>query len=302
MTTIRQRILAAYLNRNELLAQAQGLAAVPDPAEKARFWAAYRTARSELARLQPAPSTPPLLTDLPTEARPYLERLEGTSAFQDGFGGFEYRFMSVPIDRICPLQMFSNLEPALSPPPVSDLDATLNYALPNDASIPGETVITPAGFRFTSPRYGHGPQNLRRRLSGHQVVVSFEHVNLVQVRRFGNTLVMFNGTHRAVEMWRAGITSIPAIVIEHQNPGEAEWPTGPGFFATGFLLANPRQPPQGARPPLIPDLLSNLSVECQITTTPTVVEVGFGGQQGAQPQAPQGIMIPLGGLQAIPGR
>src|SRR2546427_1132459 len=92
MVVIKQKILAAFLSRNEVMAQAQMLAAMSDASEKARFWADYATARAKLGTLGPMPTTAPQLLPLPSAAQDYLKRLEGTDSFQESFGGLTYSF------------------------------------------------------------------------------------------------------------------------------------------------------------------------------------------------------------------
>jgi hypothetical protein len=296
MAVVRQKILAAFLTRNEVLAQAQMLTAMSDALAMARFWADYTTARTKLSTIQPMPTTAPEIRPLPSAARSHLDQVEASDSFQESFGGFGYSFHLVPIDRLTPIQTFCNLEPEIPPPDPDDLDAGLEYALPRDSIVPGEVTITPTGIRFSSPRYGMGLQHVRRRIREGKAVLSLEHPNLVQIRKFGNVLVLANGTHRAFEMARNGRTHTPAIVIEHRNPAEFEWPTGPGFFNPQFLIASPRQPVQGARPPLLLDFLTELAVECSVNVLPSVVDFNIGAASASQAPGAQQIAIQLGGL------
>jgi len=296
MVVTRQRILAAFLSRNEVMAQAQMLAAMSDASEKARFWADYATARTKLATLGPLPTTAPQLLPLPSEAQDHLKRLEGTDSFQESFGGLTYSFQSVPIERITPIQIFCNLDPQMPPPESKDLMALLDYALPVDPAIAGEVMITPSGVRFSSPRYGMGLQHVHRHTEQGRVILTFEHHNLVQVRKFGNVLILANGTHRVMEMARDKRTHIPAIVIEHRSPTEFDLPQGQGFWNAQFLLAGPRQPAWGARPPLVIDFLDDLSVECKVNVIPSVVDVNIGAPPASQPSGGQQIAIQLGGM------
>jgi len=296
MAVVRQRILAAFLSRNEVLAQAQMLAAMSNAIGKARFWTDYATARTKLGTLGPLPTTAPQLLPLTSEAQDHLKRVQATDSFQEGFGGLNYSFQFVPIDRITPLQIFCNLEPEMPPPESEDLVALLDYALPVDPSIPGDVAITPSGVRYSSPRYGMRIQHVQRRIHQGKVILSWEHPNLVQVRKFDNLLILGNGTHRVMEMARAKRTHIPAIVIEHRSPAEFDLPQGPGFWNAQFLLASPRQPAWGARPPLVVDFLDDLSVECQVNVLPSVVDVSIGAPPASQPSGAQQIAIQLGGM------
>jgi hypothetical protein len=296
LTTVRQKILAAYLTRNEILALVPTLNTISDPAAKAKFWADYATARSKFGSIQAPPITSPQLLPLPQEANDHIHQVETTDSFQENFGGLTYKFHMVPIDRLVPVQIFCNLEPEIPPPDSSDLADLLNYALPPNPLIPSEAIITPNGFRFTSPRYGMGPQNVRRRIHDGKVILSFEHLNLVQVRRFGDTLVLANGIHRAFEMARAKRTHVPAIVIEHKDLNEYQWPGGPGFWNSQFLTATQRQPAQGARPPLIGDFLTDLAVECSVTVVPSLVEMNISAPANPTTAPPQPIALQIGGL------
>ncbi len=296
MTTVKQKILAAFLTRNEILALVPMLNTISDHAAKAKFWADYATARTKFGTVQALPLTPPQLLPIPQEANDHIRQVEATDSFQENFGGLAYKFHMVPIDRLVPVQIFCNLEPEILPPDSNDQAGLLNYALPPDPLIPSEAIITPNGFRFTSPRYGMGPQNIRRRIHDGKVVLSFEHLNLVQVRMFGDTLVLANGIHRAFEMARAGRTHMPAIVIEHKDLNEYQWPTGPGFWNAQFLTATQRQPAQGARPPLVTDFLTGLAVECAVNVVSSLVEMNISAPGNPPAAAAQPIAIQLGGL------
>lgn len=297
----KQRVLAAFLPRNELLQQVQVLSAVPNPQEMVAFWAGYKAARAAFGTLQPAPTGPPQLLPLDPGSDAHISRVEGTTAFQEAFGGTGYSFLKVPIDRLTSVQIFCNVDPPLPPPsPVSNA-AILEYALPPDPTVPAEVSVTPSGFKFLSTRYGLGPSNLKRRIRDGAATFSFEHVNLVQVRKFGNQLILFNGTHRALEMHLAGHAHIPALVIEHRDSGEVEWPTGPGFWNVPFLLGNPRQAAHGARPPVIPDFHSNLSVEYRVMLSPSVIDLNLGGPQVVPQVQLQQVPIRLGGVIPVQG-
>lgn len=292
MTAVRQRILAGYLTRQEFLGQTQLLAAVETPREKASVWAQYKRARTLLPSVAPMPASLPDLRAMPATSQEYLAEVEGTDSFQENFGGLDYSFRLVPIARITPIQTFCNLEPEMRPPNGDGTANLLRYALPKDSIVPGEPIITPTGVRFSTSRYGLGPQNIRRRVRGNKVELSLEHLNLVQVHRYPNLLLLLNGTHRCLELHRNGDSYVPAIVIEHQSPAEFEGPVGPGYWNQAVLFGSPRQPSHGPRPPLIPDFASDVSVECRVAVTQTVIDMNFGN-----PLPPQ---MPLGPLPGQP--
>lgn len=84
----------------------------------------------------------------------------------------------------------------------------------------------------------------------------------------------------------AGHKAVPALVIEHQNPGDVPWLQGPMFWNPQLLFA-------GERPPLISDFNSGLAVECRAMLVPSVVDVYIGGPP-TRPPAQQQLAIQIG--------
>lgn len=284
MRVVKQRILG-LLNRGEMLNQAQGLTAMPTPEMKKKFWTDYGAAQEFRSKLAPMPATPVALAPLSETGEAYVRDLEGTDSFQESFGGKRYGFARVPLDRLSPLQTFTNVTPKLTPPDPRDERALLEYCLPLDARIKSEVMITGQGARFTTDRYGMTVAHVKRRIREGQLVLSFEHPNLLQIVRAGNTLVIFNGTHRCLELLAAGFKEAPAIVLSHPDPNEIEWPSNPGMWKREFIFAQPRPPQFGPRPPLLSDFLTPLAVEAQVVLLPSVVDVAIGASSPvAMPQ------------------
>ena len=305
MKLVNQRILAGFLTRDEVLAQAQGLTAMSTPAAKRKFWEDFRSAHAYRAKLTDASQPKPSFVPLPDAAAAHLTAVESSDAFQESFGGLTYRFEQVGLDALQPVQIFTNVEPKLTPPDPKDLEALLRYCLPSDPRIPADVRITPTGVQFATDRYGHGAQNLRRRIVNGQVHLSFEHPNLLQVVHFKATLngqvpveraVVLNGNHRALELLSAGHKTAPALVLEINdvNALTALCPQGAGFWNANFLLAA-GTPLFTAhpRPAYTSDFLTPLAIECSSILVPSIVDVTVGTGTPQAPQQQQPIAIQL---------
>jgi hypothetical protein len=261
---------------------------MPDAASKRKFWDDFKAAHAFRASLKQGGIPAPTCSPLPGDAAAHLAAIEESDAFQESFGGVTYRFEYVNLEALQPVQLFTNVEPKLSPPDASDLRALLSYCLPIDARIPADVRVTASGVQFATERYGHGPQNLRRRIVNGQVHLSFEHPNLLQVVRFKATLngtvpvdrlIVLNGNHRAFELLAAGHKRAPALLIEVDDLGvlAAMCPQGPGFWNTNFLLtAGTSLQPNTPRPALMSDFLTPLAIECSCVLVPSIVDVTVG--------------------------
>ena len=151
-------------------------------------------------------------------------------------------------------------------------------------------LLTDTGARFWSERYGHGVQNVVKRIEGNRLVLALEHPNVLQVRKVNGRMLVFNGNHRAYELIRTGHKLAPALVIEHGQPGEVPWLQGPMYWNPQVLLSE--------RPPLISDFGSPLAVEARAMLVPSVVDVFIGNAPAKAAGVPQQFAIQIGG--AIP--
>lgn len=278
----RQKMLAAFLGRNEILQRAHGLTLFNTPAERATFWNHVGEAQTARRGLPTEPWTAPRLTPLPGEAEPYVRQLVATEAFQEAYGGLSCGFALVELARLIPVQTFVNLEPQQIPPALDDLQGLLKYCLPLDSLIPAEAVLIPNGVRFCTDRYGHSINNVRARLKGNKVIVTFEHVNLLKIVKIGDRLIALNGNHRAFELLEAGHEVAPALVVQYGNANEVQWPQGAlgSIWNADFMLTSPR-------PPIIRDFLSPLAVEYEAPILPSFVDVYIGSPPAAQAALPQ---------------
>jgi hypothetical protein len=174
----------------------------------------------------------------------------------------------------------------MRPPAPGDLRSLLDYCLPPIVEIGNGVMLTDGGARFWSDRYGHGLQNVVKRVEGRRLILSLEHPNVLQVRKVNGRLIVYNGNHRAYELMLAGHKTAPALVIEHTNPGEVQWLQGPMFWNQQFLM--------GERPALISDFNTALAVECRAMLMPSVVDV-YIGSAPPKPAGPQPFAIQIAG-------
>jgi hypothetical protein len=284
--TLNQRILAGFLTRNEALIHANNLAYMPSPERRKSFWTAFKDAHVYREQLQFSQPTALILKKLNKATQPQLDAIEASNAFQENFGGLSYEFQEVNLDALLPIQLFANLEPKLTPPLPNEKKALLNFCLPIDTEIPSEIHITPTGVQFRSTRCGHGPTNIRWRIVNGQVYASFEHTNLITVIHFDGLVngiaidraILINGTHRTLEMLKAGHKTVFAIVINVKTQEELATLCPQGFgmwnldvvlFAGTGLVNFPLLP----RPAILSDFLTPLGIEVPMDLLPSVVNI-----------------------------
>ena len=278
MKIVKQKVLAGFLNRNDVLAQSQGLNFFHNVASKKQFWIDFHQAKTFRTLMAVVPIPTPTLTPLPATAAPYITRLENTDSFQESFGGRQYSFQSVNISALQPGQTFANIDSQRNPPSQNNLQALLKYCLPINSTLEAGVTHTPTGIRFITNRYGHGMQNLRVRIKKHKAIFSLEHPNLIQVWNFigningliVNRLIIANGNHRSLKLLNAGYSNIPALVLNTSDMAELSMsiPQGLGFWNANYQIMDPR-------PPLISDFMSPLAIEYPCVLPESVIDVNF---------------------------
>ena len=78
---------------------------------------------------------------------------------------------------------------------------------------------------------------------------------MIQVMQFGGRYYLRNGYHRAVGALAAGISEVPAQIIDGNQPAAVELPgLGLAGFSAAFSIMQPR-------PALVADLAGEASVE-----------------------------------------
>lgn len=277
--TVKQKILAAYMNRNDVFMLTNLMNAFPDVKSKKEFWDNFNRAHLALLNIPVTPLPPPCLSDISKTAIAHISTIENTDAFQHHFGGVKYSFQNVELASLQPIQMFVNSESQTDAPSTKQSKALLNYCFPKDMSVEADLFHTQTGVRCITSRYGLGPNNVIRKIKFGNVSFSIEHPNYLQVVRveltnnsgqlIDRTLIL-NGTHRAYELLKAGHVKVPAMVyqVTDLQTLTAQIPQGPGMFTTDFLINNPR-------PALLNDFISELAIDSYGLIVPSILDINI---------------------------
>jgi hypothetical protein len=283
LKVVKQRILAAFMSRNDALSQAMLMSTFPDSKSKNKFWESFKRAHEIMLKTPITSLPPPQLTTLSKTASRHINLIEHSDSFQLHFGGMQYSFQNVNLEALQPVQMFVNLEPHLETPPTKKLKDILNYCLPLDVSVSSEFLLTQTGIRCITSRYGMGSNNVIRKTQGNNISLSIEHPNYIQVARFncpdnsGNIvdrMIILNGTHRAFELLKAGHVQAPAMVFPVTSLAALpiQIPQGQGFFSLDYMLHSPR-------PALISDFFGQLAVDSFGLVASSILDITIGTQK-----------------------
>jgi hypothetical protein len=272
MRRVVQRNLS-FLARNEFLNQIQGGMCL-DSVSFRNVMNSFVAAKTGIPLLGPlTPITGPFAA-IPSTLQHHITTIEASQPFIEAFAGLSYSFGYIPLASLIPVQTFVNLDNDPVRDVANDLEV-LKYCLPEDFSVPHNVIPTMTGFRFVTPRYGMGSHNIRRRIENGNVVLSFEHVNLVQVQRIGDKLILTNGIHRCFKLLSAGLTHVPALIVQRSSVEEVENLNQPGVWTTQFIFSHPRPPHWGPRPPILSDFLSPIAVDAEILLGESIIDLSI---------------------------
>jgi hypothetical protein len=158
-----------------------------------------------------------------------------------------HRFAWVRLESLVALQVFVNSHGEDVP---RDEEGLIGYALPEEWSVPAEvTFIPPLGPIYISSSSPHlaGVSVHTDAEHGRIVIEAPTHINLVKVMSFEGRYYLRNGYHRVVGALAAGVTELPALVVDAGQPAEVELPQlGPAAFGVTRSMS-------AARPPLVSD-------------------------------------------------
>lgn len=201
----------------------------------------------------------PPLDPTGTEIRPLdrsaYAKLEKDEVFASIFGNVSHRFAWVQPSKLVALQTFVKVQEEHVP---SDEAELLAFALPQDWRVPAEiSFIPPFGpiYIVTSSPQIAGLQIRMDAKKGQVVLEPPSHVNLINVVQLAGRYYLRNGYHRVAGAIAAGITELPALVMDANQPADAELANlGLAGFNIGHSIGL-------ARPPLVSDFGGKACVE-----------------------------------------
>ena len=126
LKVVKQRVLAAFMSRNDALSQAVLMSAFPDTNSKSKFWKNFKRAHEIKSKMPITPLPSPHLSALSNTASRHISLIEHSDSFQLHFGGMQYSFQNVNLESLQPVQMFINLEPHLETSSIKKSKAILN--------------------------------------------------------------------------------------------------------------------------------------------------------------------------------
>jgi hypothetical protein len=246
------RALAGFMDDQHFRAFAQEYILSLSKRQQSALLREADKARQEIAKLSPHPDF--MAESRPLQATAYAEIVKDKT-FNAVFGSASYRFAWVKLNNLVALQVFVNAQEENVPSKESEL---IEFALPNDWNVPAEiSFIPPLGPIYivsSSPQMA----GLHVRLDDKKaqiIIAPPSHINLVQVMQFNGRYYLRNGYHRVVGALAAGITELPALVVDATQPADVELGNigAAGFSVTHSMFL--------AHPPLVSDFNGTGTVE-----------------------------------------
>ena len=247
-------VLAGFMDDSHFRAFAQEyLASLPEREQTAEL-DKVEQARIFVGGLAPHP-------DFTAEMGPIdlSQRFTDHAAFQAAFGSLPVRFSWIRPENIVAVQAFVNSQQEDVPSGENEL---IDFALPVHSEVPIEiSFIPPLGPIYlvsSSPHFaGLGVQmdNDNSRV----IIQPPAHLNLIQLVHLAGRYYLRNGYHRVVGALRAGISQLPALVVDANQPPDVELPQlGPAAFSVlRYVISLPR-------PPLVADFGGAATVDIRM--------------------------------------
>jgi len=186
----------------------------------------------------------------------HVNAIKSDPLFIQSFGQKPHKFGYVDPSILIALQAWIEPRADIVPSTESDL---LEFALPRKWDIPSElSFIPPAGpIQILSSNPGLQGLNIELDQNAGKILLSApKHLNLVQVVSFQGRYFLRNGYHRISDAITAGLTEIPALVVEAFTPNEVAL-AGNTVFNLSYVLGLPR-------PPLVKDFNTPASVTTKV--------------------------------------
>lgn len=219
--------------------------------QRARVMHAHHAAAVKLVSQMPPLQLPPTQTPLTPAQQLWADRIASTPMFLNAFGQQGWTIARVPIDRLAVRQPVIDALRDLTP--TTD-DEVARWCLPETSLLDYHASLAPdsqSGSFHVVLTAGHPNQDFDVELveggSAGVLLRLRPRPNYVAVIRLPHRFVVHNGHHRLAALAAAGITDVPAVVLEQAA-------VGPIQDRAGFLpFAQVAQLP---RPPLVTDFLN----------------------------------------------
>jgi hypothetical protein len=245
--------LAGFMDEQHFSGFAQEHIAGLTKREQAALFKKAENARKAAATLAPA-------TDLhDVEIKPLdpsaCAKITKDKTFQSIFGSVNHRFAWVRPEKLVALQVFVKSQKETIPKSKSKL---VDFALPSDWNVPAEiSFIPPFGpiYIVTSSPQMAGLEVSLDNKKGHVIMKPPSHINLIQVVQFNGRYYLKNGYHRTFGAVEAGLTELPALVVDAAQPADV------GLFNIGLAGFSIDHSMRLSRPPLVSDFKSDCCVD-----------------------------------------
>jgi hypothetical protein len=197
--------------------------------------------------------------DFAAEVRPIdpaaCEKFAKDKLFVGAFGNTSHRFAWIRPTSLVALQVFVNAQEEQIP---SEESALIEFSLPHKWNVPAEiSFIPPMGpiYIVSSSPHLSGLAIRMEPKKGQIIIEPPSHINMVQVMRFNGRYYLRNGYHRVVGALAAGVTELPALIVEGSQPAEVEL-ANMGLAGFGVVYSM-----NLARPALVADFIGDAVVE-----------------------------------------
>jgi hypothetical protein len=184
----------------------------------------------------------------------------------------DFEFVSLPIESLLTPQWRADLEYVdelsatlrPSPDPTSDFEFCFPESDLPDPIVNGNTLI----FSSVPPSIAITPVPSVRKINGRtEIVLSAEgRPNYVMAAELGGRIILENGVHHVLALWRAGRTSTYAVLKRVQRPEDLAIQLQSSLFAAQNYF-------QGSRPPLVRDFYGPAGVTAYWRATQNIYRV-----------------------------
>lgn len=248
-TFIDARALTGFMDEGHFGQFAQEYLASLDESARSEVLAAASEARAFVQTLQPISLEDALSRPLTSD---YTTAVASHPTFQAAFRDRPHAFVWVRPEKLIALQVWVKPRADAIPTDESNL---IRLAVPDRWDVPAEiSFIPPQGpiYVMTSAPHLAGIDTRLEAEAGRIIIEPRQHINILQVMRFSNRYYVRNGYHRVFDALSAGLTEIPALLVDALQPNDLIINLGNEGFNHGFVMGLPR-------PPLIADFLTPAS-------------------------------------------